>query len=173
MKITLGLFLISLAARATIIYVDSGAVSTTNDSSHPTENVAWLPPLSGSDWITDGLLDTPDVTFTTEFSLSGAITGANLVVLSDDPTSVTLNGHTIASVSCTRCWRPMIDIFGFSQLAPFLIDGTNTLSIEVDGFAAALDFAGAVNDGQTPEASTTALIGAGLIALSHRLRRRK
>ena len=205
MKTLLGLVFLSLAARGTTIYIDSNALDTTNNSGRPTvdltgslpPNPEWAPALPGSDWISDGPTGAHDdpgyfsprdgtaITFTTDFILDGAITGATLDVLADDSTSVVLNGHTLIAADTTpgsRCANHPVGcltttegVFTFAQLAPYLVDGANTLSfrvVQVDGSSFGLDFAGSVADGPTPEASTTALMGAGLLALLSRLRRK-
>ena len=205
MKILFGLFL-AVAANATTIFVDSEASNTLNSSGHPTvdltgtlhPNPKWAAALPGSDWISYGATGDHDdpgyfspvdgtlVTFTTQFILSGAIIGAHLDVLADDSTSVVLNGHTLIAADtipgnrCSNapvgCVKSTEGIFTFAQLAPYLVDGANTLSfgvIQVAGSSFGLDFAGTVNDGPaaTPEPATVAIIGAGLLALAS-LRRR-
>jgi hypothetical protein len=206
MKTLLFLLVVSFAARATTIYVDSDAFSTTNNSGHATvdlsgtlhPNPGWAPALPGSDWISYGSTgdhsdpgyfsppDGTDVTFTTHFTLSGAITGASLVVLADDSTSVILNGHTLIAADLkpgTRCSNDPVGclvetegVFTFAELSPYLIDGSNTLSfgvVQVAGSSFGLDFAGSVSDrAETPEPATVGFIGCGLLALGT-LRRRK
>jgi hypothetical protein len=66
-------------------------------------------------------------------------------------------------------------VFTFAQLAPFLVDGVNTLSfgvVQTGGSSFGLDFSGKLDDGATPEPATVAFIGAGLVVLAS-LRRRK
>jgi len=205
MKQLFCLAFLSIAANATIIYIDSEASNTINNSGHPTvdltgrlhPNPAWAEPLSGSDWISygstgdhadPGYFSPPDglvVTFTTHFTLIGAITGGGLEVLADDSTSVILNGHKLIAADtkpgakCSKapigCLVSTEGIFTFAQLAPYLVDGTNTLSFGVEqvaGSSFGLDFAGHVDDGPTPEPATAAFIGGGLIGLVA-LRRRK
>jgi hypothetical protein len=195
----------ALAANATIVYVDSDALDTTNSTGFATldlsgrlhPNPAWAAALPGSDWISygstgdhsdPGYFSPPDgtiVTFITEFTLSGAITGGSLKVLADDSTSVVLNGHKLIAADKkpgTRCSNGPIGcllstegVFTFAQLAPYLVDGTNTLSfgvVQVAGSSFGLDFAGNVDDAATPEPATVAFIGAGLVILAS-LRRRK
>lgn len=197
MKIIVFLAVLSVAGRATTIYVDSEASNTINNSGHPTvdltgrlhPNPDWAQPLADSDWISYGSTgDHSDpgyfsprngtvVTFTTSFVLEGAITGGELTVLADDSTSVILNGHQLIAADKkpgSRCaGRPIgcltstEGVFTFADLAPFLIDGINTLKfgvVQVNGSSFGLDFAGTFEDG-TPEPATVAFIGAGLIAL--------
>jgi hypothetical protein len=210
MKTLLCLALLSVAAKATVVYIDSEAANTTNNSGHPTvgltgqllPNPGWATALPDSDWISfgatgdhsdRGYFSPPDgtvVTFTTRFTLAGAITGASLDVLADDSTSVILNGHQLIAADLkpgTRCASAPIGcltstegVFTFAELSPYLVDGTNTLSfgvVQVAGSSFGLDFAGMVDDGpqtqtETPETATIAFIGGGLVVLAL-LRRRK
>lgn len=205
MKQLLCLACFALAANATIVSFDSNAQDTTNSTRfgtvdlsgnlHP--NPAWAGAFPGSDWISygstgdhedPGYFSPPDgtlVTFTTEFTLIGAITGGSLKVLADDSTSVYLNGHKLIAADlrpggkCASdpigCLLSTEGVFTFAELAPFLVDGVNTLSfgvVQTGGSSFGLDFAGKVDDGATPEPATAAFIGAGLIVLAA-LRRRK
>jgi hypothetical protein len=198
--------LFCISANATVIYVDSSAASTTNNSGHATVNLmvplhpnpGWGTALPGSDWISfgstgdhsdpgyfspaDGVL----VTFTTTFFLTGAITAATLKVMADDSTSVDLNGHILATAKSTPgstcsntpigCQASTEAVFSFASLAPYLKDGTNTLSfrvLQVRGSSFGLDFAGSVTDTTaTPEPVPLAIVGAGLLVLSVRRWRR-
>jgi PEP-CTERM motif len=194
------LFFISAVSllNATTIFIDSNAFGTTNTSLHATVNLSgtlhpnpgWAAPLAGSVWISYGPTgDHSDpgyfspangtlVTFTTQFTLSGLITGANLTVLADDATSVVLNGHTLIAANafpgpkCSSvpigCLVSTEGVFGFAALSPYLVDGTNTLSfgvLQVAGSSYGVDFAGHVDDA-TPEPATLGLIGGGLLALA-------
>jgi hypothetical protein len=205
MKLLFCLACVALAANATIVYVDSDALDTTNSTRFDTvdlsgtllPNPAWAAALPGSDWISygptgdhndPGYFSPPDgtlVTFTTEFTLSGAITGGSLKVLADDSTSVILNGHKLIAADlkpgskCSNdpvgCLLSTEGVFTFAQLAPFLVDGVNTLSfgvVQTGGSSFGLDFAGKLDDGATPEPATVAFIAAGLMVLAS-LRRRK
>jgi hypothetical protein len=205
MKSLLCLALMTIAANATTIFVDSEASNTINNSGHPSvdltgilhPNPEWAHALPSSDWISYGPTGDHDdpgyfspvdgtlVTFTTDFTLSGAITGARLDVLADDSTSVILNGHTLIAADtkhgkrCSNdpvgCLKSTEGVFTFAELAPYLVDGVNTLSfgvVQVAGSSFGLDFAGRVNDGATPEPATVGIIGAGLIALASLRRRR-
>lgn len=196
----------TIAANATIVYVDSDALTTTNSTKlatvdlsgmlHP--NPAWATALPASDWISfgstgdhsdPGYFSPPDgtlVTFTTEFTLSGQITGGSLKVLADDSTSVILNGHKLVAADkrpgkkCSNepigCLISTEGVLTFAQLAPYLVDGVNTLSfgvVQVGGSSFGLDFAGRVDDTATPELATVAFLGAGLAVLALLRRRRR
>lgn len=198
------LTLFSSAANATVIYLDSDAAGTTNNSSHATvdlsgdlhPNPTWPTALPGSEWISYGPTGDPtdpgyfsppdgtEVVFTTTFFLTGTITAASLTVMADDFSSVILNGHRLKTVnlaSDSSCSNISIicstdGVFTFSSLSPYLVDGDNTLSfgvVEINGPSFGLDFAGAITDDtETPEPSTLAFIGGGLIAVAA-IRRRK
>jgi hypothetical protein len=205
MKQLLCLACFALAAKATIVSFDSNAQDTTNSTGFATVNLsgdlhpnpAWAAALPDSDWISygstgdhsdPGYFSPPDgtlVTFTTDFTLSGAITGGSLKVLADDTTSVILNGHKLIAADLrpgSKCANDPIGcllstegVFTFAQLAPYLVDGVNTLSfgvVQVAGSSFGLDFAGKVDDDATPEPATVAFIGAGLVFLFS-LRRRE
>jgi len=206
MKTILALTLLGNSANATAIFLDSSAATTINNSGHATVNLtgalhpnpSWGTALAGSDWISYGSTgDHSDpgyfspangtlVTFTTTFVLSGAITAATLTVMADDSTSVVLNGHTLATANTTRggicsnspigCLAATEGVFSFASLAPYLVDGTNTLSfgvLQVHGSSFGLDFAGTVTDNSaTPEPATLAIVGTGLLLFSVRRRRR-
>lgn len=159
--LSLALTLFSLTANATVIYLDSSAGSTTNNSGHATvdlsgtlhPNPSWGTAIAGSEWISygatgahsdPGYFSPPGgtlVTFTTTFFLSGAITAATLTVMADDSTSVILNGHKLVTAStsvgsaCSNtdigCLTSTEGVFSFSSLLPYLKDGKNTLSFGV------------------------------------------
>jgi hypothetical protein len=155
------LILFSVTASATVIYLDSDAASTTNNSGHATVNLSgtlhpnpgWGTALSGSDWISYGSTgdhsdpgyfspaDGTQVIFTTTFFLSGPITAATLTVMADYSSSVILNGqtlttaHTTPKSTCSNvpigCLASTEGVFTFSSLSPYLVDGTNVLSFGV------------------------------------------
>ena len=199
MKQLLCLACFALAANATIVSFDSNALDTTNSTRFATvdlsgalhPNPAWAGAFPGSDWISygstgdhddPGYFSPPDgtlVTFTTDFTLIGAITGGSLRVLADDTASVYLNGHQLIAADirpgskCSSepigCLLSTEGVFDFAQLAPYLVDGVNTLSfrvVQTGGSSFGLDFAGKVDDGATPEPATVAFIGAGLLVLA-------
>lgn len=205
MKPLFCLALFSVAAHATTVFIDSDAANTTNSSSYATVDLAgilhpnpgWATPIPGSDWISYGVTgDSSDpgyfsplqgtvVTFTAQFTLSGPITGGSLDVLADDTTSVVLNTHVLIAADLTPgavcsnvpvgCLVSTEGIFTFADLAPYLVDGVNTLSfgvLQAGGQSFGVDFAGSVNDGSTPEPMPVALIGAGLVVLATLRRRR-
>jgi len=199
MKTLLFFAFLSLRASASVVYIDSNALTTTNNSSHPTvdltgkllPNPSWAEALPGSDWISygptgddkdPGYFSPPDgteITFTTEFMLTGPITGGSLDVLADDSTSVILNGHELIAADTRRgarcsnvpvgCLVSTEGRFTFAELDPYLVDGENTLSfgvVQVAGSSFGLDFAASVDDAPTPEPGTVALIGAALLGLA-------
>ncbi len=193
MKTILCLAFLSVAARATVVYIDSDASSTGNNAGHPTVDLtgalhpdpSWVAALPGSDWISYGSTGDPSdpghfspppgtrVTFKTQFILSGAITGASLEVLADDFSWVILNGHLLIPASI-KPGASTEETFTFAEMSPYLLDGTDTLAfsvMQVRGRSFGVDFAGQVDDG-TPEPSTVALIGAGLVILGALSRRK-
>lgn len=179
---------LGLAAKASVVYFDSSALTTANNSGFgtvdltgvPNPNPQWAPALPDSDWISYGPTGDPSdpgyfvpvdgtvVTFTTLFILSGTVTDGTLTVLADDSTSVILNGQTILGTELTPGPQSTEEIFTFPELAPYLVNGANELSfgvVEVGANSFGLDFSGNLDPGETPEPATVAFIGVGLIAL--------
>jgi PEP-CTERM motif len=178
----------------------ASSTGTTNSSSSATQvispNPAWAAPLAGSSWISfantgdpsvPGFIVVPNgtaVTFSQTFNLVGTITGANLDVLADDTTSVWLNGTELASgnlggsyPTCSSlpigCLTSTMGVFNFTELQPYLQDGSNTLSFVVyqeAGSSYGLDYAGTVVT--TPEPGSLMLLGMGLFSVALTARRR-
>jgi hypothetical protein len=159
------LFLTALSLHATTVYLESNALSTTNDSGYATVDLLHPAPMAGSSWISYGSTALPSVTFTIQFILSGLITDGGFEVRAKNFTSVVLNGHALEEATKK-------DSFTFAQLDPYLIENeVNTLSFEVwEGRG--LDFAGTVETQATPEPATLAFIGCGLLTLAARRRRK-
>jgi PEP-CTERM motif len=184
---------LAMTAKADSTPVSSSAANTTNDSGSATQNIvgnsAWAAPIAGSSWISYGDTgDTSDpgffapvngtaVTFSQTFTLNGPVTSAWLDVLADDTTSVWINGVEIASAdlggsypTCASlpigCLTGTEGIFNTSQLAPYLQDGTNTISFVVyqeGGSSYGVDYAGGVTT--APEPASLLMLGSGLIGL--------
>lgn len=191
--IAAGLFV--MAAKAdSVTQLNSSATATKNNSGSATQNISpyfsWAGPFAGSSWVsiantgamTPGWTALPNgtaVTFTDTFNLAGTPTSGWLQVMADDTSSVVLNGHTIYSAAlggnyplCSSveigCLPNTKGAFTFSNLAPYLHSGNNTLSFTVyqlGGWAYGLDYHGAITT-KTPEPGTFALLACGLVGLA-------
>jgi len=201
------IFLLSgalIAARADNVPLSSSATTTTNSTASPTQNIdtnpLWSGALAGSSWVSfastgnpwdSGFVTVPNgtaVTFMDSFTLTGTIQSAFLNVLADDTASVWINGTQIMAADLTGpypvcsatgigCLATTEGMFGTTQLAPYLHDGTNTIQFTVyqeGGSSYGLDYSGGIttlaadppNDPVgTPEPGSMVLLGAGLFGL--------
>lgn len=187
-----------LTARADSTPIDSSATNTTNNSGNATQNIssnpAWAAPIAGSNWVSFANTGNPsnpgfvvlpngtNVLFSETFDLSGTITGATLYVLADDTTSIIVNGTTIFAGalggSYPTCSSVSIGCLtsteGVFNIAPYLVDGTNTISFDVyqeAGSSYGLDYAGTITT--APEPGVLMMLGSGLAGLGFLKRRRK
>jgi len=187
-----------LSANADSTSIDSSAGNTSNNSGSATQNITsnplWAAPLPGSNWIsyantgnpsTPGFTVVPNgtsVTFTQTFDLPGTITSATLSVLADDTTSVVVNGTTIFAANLGGSYPTcssvaigcLVTTEGTFNIAPYLVDGVNTISFDVyqeAGSSYGLDYAGTITT--TPEPGVLMLLSSGLVGLGFLKTRRR
>jgi hypothetical protein len=186
-----------LTASADSTAIDSSATNTTNNSGFATQNIssnpAWATALAGSNWVSfantgnpsgAGFLVLPNGTnavFSQTFNLSGTITSATISVLADDTSSLVVNGTTVYVAnlggSYPTCSSVQIGCLtateGTFNIAPYLVDGSNTISFDVyqeAGSSYGLDYAGTITT--TPEPGVLMMLSSGLFGLGF-LNRRK
>lgn len=193
--ITSGCF---LTANADSTSIDSSAANTSNNSGSSTQNItsnpAWAAPISGSNWVsfantgnpsTPGFTVLPNgtnVTFSQTFDLSGTITSATLFVLADDTTSVVVNGTTVFAGALGGSYPTcssvaigcLVTTEGTFNIAPYLVDGMNTISFDVyqeAGSSYGLDYAATITT--APEPGVLMLLSSGLVGLGFLKPRRR
>ena len=187
-----------LTAKADSTPLGSSASNTSNNSGSATQNIslnpAWASALAGSNWISyadtgnpsdPGFVVVPNgtsVTFTQTFDLTGTITSATLSVLADDTTSVIVNGTTIFAANLGGSYPTcssveigcLVTTEGTFNIAPYLVDGMNTISFDVyqeAGSSYGLDYDGVITT--TPEPGVLLLLSSGLAGLGFMKTRRK
>ncbi len=185
-----------LTANADSTSLDSSATNTSNNSGFSTQNIsanpAWATALAGSSWVSfantgnpsnSGFVVLPNGTnavFSQTFNLSGTITSATISILADDTSSFVVNGTTVYAAnlggSYPTCSSVQIGCLtsteGTFNIAPYLHDGTNTISFDVfqeAGSSYGLDYAGSVTT--APEPGVLMMLGSGLFGLGFLKRR--
>ena len=189
-------------ARADTLNINSSASETLDGTTSSTVNIApnqaWAPAFAGSSWVSftttgndaaSNFVLVPNgtlVDFTDIFTLSGTLTGATLSVMADDTASITVNGTTIfaaspsdplginCSASAIGCLPSTVGTFSFQQLAPYLTDGTNTITFgvyQLGGDSYGLDYTGTFTTtspacAATPEPGTLVMLSTGLLGLA-------
>jgi hypothetical protein len=187
-----------LTAKADSTQIDSSATSTSNNSGSATKNItsnpAWAAPIPGSNWVSFANTGNPsnagftvlpngtNVTFSQTFDLSGTITSATLYVLADDTTTVVVNGTTIFAGALGGSYPTcssvtvgcLVTTEGIFNIAPYLVDGVNTISFDVyqeAGSSYGLDYAAKIMT--APEPGVLLLLSSGLAGLGFLTSRRK
>jgi PEP-CTERM motif len=182
--------LLSIAAHAaTITFLSVGTATDPNQTNSTGLNTipiamhpAWADPIAGSQWVSYGITGDPNapgyfvvdngtiVTFTQTFFLTGTPLMGSVGVMADDSTSVILNGMLLMLQPSHGEFHAPTNV----DLTPALHSGLNTLQFQVQQVHAAsfgLDYSGSASSTATPEPSSLAMFGFGLVGLSVALRR--